>query len=44
LNEEIKDLEVSYLETPTGEIQKALLEKAEAQQVAIEQLKNTQQS
>ena len=43
LNEEIKDLEVSYLETPTGEIQKALLEKAEAQQVAIEQLKNTQQ-
>ena len=44
LNEEIKDLEVSYLETPTGEIQQALLEKAEAQQVAIEQLKRTQQS
>ena len=44
LNEEIKDLEVSYIETPTGEIQKALLEKAEAQQVAIEQLKRTQQS
>ena len=44
LNEQIKNLEVSYLETPTGEIQSALLEKAEAQQVAIEQLKNTQQS
>ena len=44
LNEQIKNLEVSYLETPTDEVQQALLEKAEAQQVAIEQLKNTQQS
>ncbi|MEY2652782.1 MAG: hypothetical protein RLZZ321_1875 [Bacteroidota bacterium] len=44
LNEQIKNFEVSYLETPTDEVQQALLEKAEAQQVAIEQLKNTQQS
>ena len=42
LNEQIKNLEVSYLETPTDEVQQALLEKAEAQQVAIEQLKNIQ--
>ena len=43
LNEEIKNLELIYLETPTEELQRRLLEKAEQQQVAIEQVQKTAQ-